>query len=509
MCPVWPTLFGTVPNVGCRLMRRLLSLALNGKRFLCIISICCLAIACSPGSAQSGSFAPSDTTVSIDLLHTHHFSRLGTQIWVSSRFHEQRLRVLHDLGVRYVRLGNLGKVRDDALDSAASVHSILSAYRPEQKGIDAAIAMLASELNSLNIEVHLVVWEVPKPWRTEKHWFHDGIDYLGKKARPDHTEDYARYVAAAVLHAKALGFHVRFVEPDNEPEGTWSTQWQPCDYAKMVVQVRTALDANGLGNVGIEGPGTGSLQAAPPFLAALAQCGAMGSLAAVSVHDWDTKHAPDTAGLGEEFRADVKATGKPLPLFITEFNDVNPRWGQPPFQASPAQRLPGAVFEASDTRDFAVAVSAEALKLISDGADWLSYWQLQDLPWGHDSLGLIDPEGRIRPAADGFVSWLSLVPPGAAAVGIEQNDPRFVAAAFRSGRKVTVVVANISGTKLSLHPNITGLTPGAARIAAQHTYLAKNEAADTKIQAEISGKGHLVMQVPEFSIVSAVVEFLQ
>ena len=367
--------------------------------------------------------------------------------------------------------------------------------------------MLASELNSFGIQVHLVVWAMPKPWRKENHWYHDGIDTVGRRAIPEHIDDYARYVTAAVLHARELGFHVSFVEPGNEPDLTGNTRWEPCVYAQMVVHVRASLDANGLSGVGIEGPGTGTLRAAPPFLEALERCGGAGSLAAVSVHDWDTRHTPDTAGLGEEFPIEMKALGRALPLFITEYNDENPRWGEPPYQAAPVQRLPGPVLEATDTRDFAVAVSAEALQLFTDGAEWISYWQQQDLPWGYDSMGLIDLQGRIRPSADAFQSWLSLIPRGASTAAIEEADPRFAAAAFRSGRNVTLVVANISAAPLSLHPHVTGLGPGTGRIISHNAFLARNEVAANTTYAEISRNGSLVLRVPGSAIVTVGLEF--
>ena len=100
-----------------------------------IPTIVCALFAVSTVEANAQFALPEEATINVDLLHTHSFSGLGMQVWPSSKFHDQRVLVLRNLGVRFVRLGESGKVPDGALAAARSVRSILSAYRAEPKPV--------------------------------------------------------------------------------------------------------------------------------------------------------------------------------------------------------------------------------------------------------------------------------------------------------------------------------------------------------------------------------------
>jgi hypothetical protein len=354
--------------------------------------------------------------------------------------------------------------------------------------VAAATRLLADELKARDIQVHLVVWEVPTRWR--------------KQGEPDadaaHSADYARYVAAQVLHAQSLGFRVTFVEPANEPDGNWNTRWAPADYARMVKTLRQTMDASGLGGVGIEGPGTGTMRAAPPFLRALHDQGALTSLAAVSVHDWDTRIAPDPVGLTAAFRASVAALGSSLPVEVTEFNDENPRWSEPPYVTGPAKRGPA---EAADSADFAVALSAEGLKLIADGAVWVADWQIQDLPWGRDSLGLIDLQGHSRPSEQALRTWLSAIPPGASVAALQHADPHIVGALFRAGHAMTAVVINTAPSAATLRAALQGAGGNAPSIASEQDFLA---AGGTGGHDATIDHGVLSLKLPPRAVVAVV-----
>lgn len=443
--------------------------------------------------------APGPATVTFDLGQAHRFSGFGGQVWPAEEHKSIRRQVYHELNVRFVRLGNLARPNGTPLRSGAPVPELLAALRNAQVSTRtrAAAHSLAEELRSMKIAVHLVVWEMPPEWRTEK----SGPDGRPKRmADTAHLADYANYVTAQVLYARALGFDVIFCELTNEPNGAWNTRWEPNQYARLVEAARRAFDGNGLQSVGIEGPGTSNERTAPPFFDALDTTGAAASLAAYSVHVWDSRFQRDPVGLTEAFRSSLGRMKFPRPLHVTEFGNLNSRWSEPPYRAGPEQRAAGP--NSVDTGDYGVALAGSALKLIGDGAERVTVWQLQDLPWGRGSMGLIDLQGNLRPSVAALATFLRLVPQPARVVAGSPELPEVVAAAFALSGRTVVALGNVSGAARQIRISLHG-TPPPRRIEDRSQFAASG--GDTLPDAAIAD-GLLLLKLPPNAIAAVAVQ---
>ncbi len=397
-----------------------------------------------------------EQSLRFDPAHAHEFTGLGTQVWASPDFAAERDQVMRALQIRWVRLGVGPRLEEAELADHMSVADILAlveraAARPIDRQVAARYRAFAEEARGLGLRLHFVMWAPPRRWMTRFTWQGATLWRLGE----DHFADYANYVAAQLVYAAGNGLHAEAIEFVNEPN-TYDAEFKPPVYDRELVLVREAMDRAGFRDVGIEGPGTSQTYAAVRYLEELHRSGHLALLRAVSVHDYDTVKLPEPAGL----------SGLPaglaghLPVVVTEFGDLALRFDRPPYGGGASQRGQG---NAADSAAFAVATTAEALRLIGDGAEAVAVWQLQDLNWGKGSWGLLDLAGRARPSVAALATVFAAIPAGARAIGADGLGPGLAATAFRSRGGIVVALANLDAAPRPLR--LVGLGPSGLRVS--------------------------------------------
>lgn len=388
--------------------------------------------------------------LTLALNRPHPFAGLGVEIWPGSDHVAERDALMAALHVRFVRVGLGWKLPASAFEGDRSVAAlrarIAAAANPHA---DARVRALGLEMRRAGIAVHGVFWSMPDAWKTPLAPWRGMTRF---QAQPSHLQDYANWIAAQLLAARDLGLVPQAIELTNEPNGAWNERISPADYDALVVRTRGTLDREGLSEIGIEGPGTSQIYQMAPYLEALFDSGTIRQLSAVTMHDYDTIKLPEPAGLAGLPPA-LLARIPPKPIFVTEFSSAAPRWNRPPYDAGPGQ--PPGKRTATDSDAFGAAVAGEALRLISDGANAVFNWQLQDPPWAKVSNGLLDGSGRRRPAAAALLAAFGAVPPGASAIPVRGASPGLGAVGFRSGTELIVDLANLENSPRPVR--ITGL----------------------------------------------------
>ncbi len=102
------------------------------------------------------------------------------------------------------------------------------------------------------------------------------------------------------------------------------------------------------------------------------------------------------------------------------------------------------------------------MQLISDGASSVYDWQLEDPTWSHDTLGLLDVDGRARPVAKALESVFATLPMGATVFPSAPRRAGFAAAAFSSGGRFMVVLVNLSAVPSVIRLDLHALAPAGA-----------------------------------------------
>jgi hypothetical protein len=147
-----------------------------------------------------------------------------------------------------------------------------------------------------------------------------------------------------------------------------------------------------------------------------------------------------------------------LPIIVTEFTSESPRWSRAPYDAGPEARSEN---NAASSADFGVSVAGEALKLIADGANQVSFWQAEDPSWSHDAFGLLDETGQRKPVASALQSFLQLLSNKDVRVAHPDRSPfGFAGAAFQTSRTLVVALANLTSTTRALQIEFDGAVRG-------------------------------------------------
>ena len=161
---------------------------------------------------------------------------------------------LKDLHVRYVRVAINWSIpaADLTAQSQLSVDDLTALIKKhDTPRFDDSVARFATEIKTLGIEMHFIFFMMPKCWLIQagpSSWH----------ANPDEFENGANWITAQLIRAKAAGLVPSHIEITNEPEGDWNTLFTPEQYDAYLVAVRKALDANGLQDIKIAGPGCGT-----------------------------------------------------------------------------------------------------------------------------------------------------------------------------------------------------------------------------------------------------------
>ncbi|KAA2214489.1 hypothetical protein [Teichococcus oryzae] len=397
------------------------------------------------------------------------FQGHGYQVWLPALRPGLPMQAfLERMQARFVRMSITAPVPDAAIrpgDSLEAMRLILrAAYEgrdqagpPTVRASPAAPSQRERLLNSmpllarLGIETIAIVWDAPESLRADR---------VGKAGRArilpaGRVEDYARLTTAQLLEIERISPAClpAYVEAPNEPEGTWSTQIGAEAYATFIRSLRAQMDAAGLRQIGLLGPGNGSLRAARDYVRALRRPGAPATdaLAGWSTHVWDNRidDAPPVARLDREWRDAIAAV--PKPLFITEYNADGDRWNEPPFACGPRTTVRSRCSGLSADEDlrYGLNIAQQSLALITDGAAALVLWEAQDQQWGK-RLGALDPAGRPKPAATALATFMPFIPrdarvlaprggapDGMALCGFLGKDGRFVMAMAAVGADPT------------------------------------------------------------------------
>jgi hypothetical protein len=439
-------------------------------------------------------------SVTFDLSKAHAFGGFGVQIWGLPQNFDDLIDLLKELRIRQVRIGSFPTPAQAALTDDSSVQSLVQAIRSAATSSQISRwSSLGQQLRGMNINVHLVIWQAPLPWRRDKPWTDaQGHAQVGHFADPAHTGSYAAYVCAQIIFARSLGLLVGTVELGNEPNGSWGTRWEPRDYAQLVTVSRQLLNEAGLSHVGIEGPGTSTERDAGPYLSALKETGAFKSMAAISVHDWDTRSSSDPVGLTPQFQAEAQSVSRALPVHVTEVNDEAARW------KIAAKVGTGRMRFATDSRTFALALTQEVLKGIGDGATESIIWEAEDLKWEKAYLGLLDKNGTPRATVLAFKTFFPATMGASRVVAGYPSRQDVTIAAFLQNRRLVVVAVNVGAPAQDFSVNMLNAPVTVAHLLSAVCYFADAQIPPAACMqlVRING-GTAELSLPGASIVTA------
>jgi hypothetical protein len=383
------------------------------------------------------SHAVADENLVFDFGSPRKFSGIGVQLWPATSHLAERDALLRDLQFRFVRTGFTSKLTDEQLKNHMSVAEISSAINKAADTDETTVySQLHDEINQLHLKLDLVFWQVPSVWCISS----GDSEFSHARINPDHIQDYANWIVAHLLYAKRLRLLPSSIELINEPDSTTGTQFSPEQYDALVFAARATLDRHGLATVGIEGPGVASASTVEVYTQVLERTGHISLLNQLSWHDMDTARRPEPAGFAG-VPMGLLAKAHQLPIAITQFTSESPQWERSPYDSGPRTRGEN---NAADSPDFAVSVVAEAIKLVGDGANSLSYWQAEDPPWTQDAVGLLNEEGQRKPAAVALQMFSELIPHNCDVASQKQASFGLASACLRSERGWVLATANLS-----------------------------------------------------------------
>ena len=365
----------------------------------------------------------------------HRYSGFGANIWPGD---PMAAHVCGTLGMTWVRLWTNYHGAAPGPDATREQLDAGWQAHPGNDGLRTTAAMIRSRrLNTV-----LCLGAPPPEW-------------LGahKELLPDYHGAFVRLWGSAVKHHIRLGVTPRYIELYNEPDGDWSVHVSPVDNARLLVQVREELDQLGLRHIGICGPGTARADwgdSGDAYIHAL-DAPALQALGAWSNHAWEWNTAAINAPEGRTFlrtawesiRNSIRRHDSSLrrPIFVTEFATKATQFHGVRY------RDPGAGLSeacASDTRGYATRVVENALHLLNGGANTLMVWESADQPWSNHEWGLLTRPSRGSTPRPVFHALRAVAPMIAVPSHVlrVQHPGDVTVGAFRSGRVLTVVLAN-------------------------------------------------------------------
>ncbi len=355
-----------------------------------------------------------DPDLLIDVrAESHTFLGFGAQIW---DFGPDTVRVCNDLNVRYVRVSSTS----------------------------AAVQASAAGLNVL-----LLRWSAPAEWL-------DGDNEL----MTQYVDDYAVLWANTVADLAAGGRAPDYIELSNEPDGDWNTYISPGNYNTLVKLTRAELDARGLFDVGIVGPGLTHLDwnnHNSTWIGAL-DAQAVASLAAWGTHTWDDGSLCDGGAScihenWPDFGDSADARDPTLPKFITEFATKENTFHGVTYPQPDLFRD----YSATNSMPYAVRVYENALALLNHGAHVPFIWQATDQDWEQKGWGLIDLAGNPKPVFYALQTWWPTVPVGASVIDVgDQSASLIYAGAFVKDDRLVIGLANDSAAACGKTLRVTG-----------------------------------------------------
>jgi O-glycosyl hydrolase len=388
-----------------------------------------------------GSTAVADPPLTFQLDRTsHRFSGLGAQVWAGDLSVEP---VLRDLHLQFVRLCI------DAFKSPIDVEGWgdqeYDRYFQKQQWLP--YHKTWDLLQKYHIDIIANVFGAPANWKTD----HPRKNSLDPKFYPH----YAKRLAAALASLWTQGIRPIGIEMFNEPDGDWDCYVPPKGYNQLVKLLRAELDARGLQQLLIVGPGVAHIDTGnkEPWIDALDEQGAR-AVGIWSIHGYQWDHAKNQApqfardsflaGFAASYANKADPTAKPV--YITEYA---------PYGCFGKQE------HAIDKPEFAARTVSDALSFLNCGANAVSFWQAADMPWArkHDD-GLINLHKTPRPVYYALQSVFAHWPVGGQ---ILRSSPQpadgIYGAAVYAAKTQTVVIslANCTATARSQTVIITGM----------------------------------------------------
>jgi hypothetical protein len=402
---------------------------------------CLLALALLRAAAAEPAGSPGGVHVAVDFGAARDFLGIGAQLDLRYAHPEEELRLLRDLDAQFVRTSVVPAFRDD-LPTGLSVErycELLEAVAPQRAE---AVARLRA-LIALHVRPHLVFWHMPKAWEKVTPQ-KAGREKDSHFAVDERIPDYAKLLAAELLWITRQGVEPFAIELTNEPQGAWDAQYTPEQYAGLVLATRRALDASHLQRIRIEGPGTG-VRNWPEYLQALRSRDALGALAFISAHAYQTPEQiddPSTPGYDE-----FMGRGRFGTILMTEYGIKRHNADEPELAAMDLD---------VESAQYGFTAGVESLQLLGKGASALIYWQLSDVEDKPKKHGALDGAGHRRPVAAALQALFGHLPAAtrtAAGTGGSTDVP---VQGFSADGRVWLLMANRSDVAQRVEARIAG-----------------------------------------------------
>lgn len=363
-----------------------------------------------------------DEEVRFDMRElSHRFGGFGTQVWAFNNNPKVDLeQKLAALDIRYVRL--------------------------TRQGTSEQMRSLRELTDRMQIEWVYTVWSAPPGLADSRGVLED-------------VRGFAKWWVEQVGALARDGMTPHYIELMNEPDsmGHWSTGIGPATYNSLVKRVRDALDRSGFASVGIIGPGLAHLnweEHNTKWIDAL-DPEAVAALAAWSTHSWDDGDLcrGGSSCIETQWMAFQRATRRKdahKPIFVTEYASKEATFHGVSYpRPESTWRTDAGYYSATNTVAYAVRLYENSLALLNSGANVPFVWQLVDEIAELDSLGkswgLVDINGRPKPAYTALTTLCSKLPVGAAVVRApDQSSNTLYAAAFVHEDRTVVAIANDS-----------------------------------------------------------------
>ena len=386
-------------------------------------------------SIEEGEAAPPEP-ISYDLTNSDHdFLGFGAQIWGHGsdasypNLEAIRQQALSELNIKYVRI-------DDT-----------AALAPMQR--------TKAMTDALGIKWISMTWAAPAAY-TSGGMLSD-------------VPGFATWWTNHVLYYVSNGIPIEYIELMNEPDsaGGWSTGIAYADYNDLVKDLRPKLDAAGLQDTGIVGPGATFLSSYPGYSNAFDATG-INSIAAWSTHLWD---AVNNSGPSIENSVETQFLNYALSdnenylrivtEYATKIQNVDGYWyphankyhidqdGNATLHYDEARIFP--YYSQSNSMPFAAKVYENTLSILNGGANVPMVWQAIDEPTevfiNYKGWGLLDLWGDPKPVYGALKTLYPEIPVGAnVLVPPDQTANNLYTAAFTKGKSLVVAIANSTST---------------------------------------------------------------
>ncbi|HME51991.1 MAG TPA: hypothetical protein VKM55_07225 [Candidatus Lokiarchaeia archaeon] len=342
--------------------------------------------------------------------------------------------LVHDLHFKIVRMFYGG---------ANPPSNVTSFTRADYDSLYAGLAKSATIDAMLASNVSIIVTPgIPNNWLN-----------ASKAITPQYVQPMAMVDGALAGAMARLNQTPAYIEPFNEPDGSWSGHVPPNEYNTFVKLLRAELDARGLQSVGIDGPGLAhvDLGNSDPYVDALDASG-VAAVGAWSLHgyEWNSEARQDPAvvrsAFSDGFMNSVQARDPAhvKPIIISEYST---------FAFSNASGQPD-----SESIPFAIRVFENSLSFLNGGADALIYWQAHDQSWDPtNTYSFLRLSGAGRPVYYAIKTLYPVIPIGARVLPIDHQAYGAYGSVFMASNCTILVLVNHLNSQQTINVKPTGM----------------------------------------------------